>query len=126
MTQLLAQLLKHIPSSKCPCKPLFLHSVSHISARCDDTNLSRPVFMAHVPATDVCVQNNSFIVIFLLFESRSHLYLSLWFPPCFTTEGDKRQIKALLPCSVCLSRHKAPLCGCLSVCPGPDYSWQRH
>lgn len=114
------------PHFKCLCTPLFLSSVPQSSTYCHNTDLLGQVFMAQMPVIVVNVSpNNSFIVIFFLFVSPSHLYLSVcifllhhW--------GDKRQIKALLPRSACLSRHKAPLCGSLTVCPGPDYSWQRH
>lgn len=85
--QLLAQLLKDISTSKCPCKlcslllcfkfPLIV--MTQISCGQSHT----PVIVVHV------YLNNSFTVISLLFVSHSHLYLSCVSPPALP----RREIK---------------------------------
>ncbi len=121
--QLLAQILKDTYSSKVMQTSVPLLFLLYFHSFLWHASLVASVHDSHDYHRFPCID---FIVIFLLFVSHSNLNLSLCFSSCFTTEVDKRQIKALLPGFACLSRHTAPLCGSLSVCPGPDYSWQRH
>lgn len=126
MMQLLAQFLKKTPLLQ--NVHVKLSSPQHLTVSLVKTQIShgQSLWLTSPSLVFMFTQNNSFIVIFLMFVFCCHLYLFLCFPSCFATEGDKRQMKPQLSCSARLSMHKAPLCGSLSVCPGPDCSWQRH